>query len=306
MSHYKFTAVPGIFKSFAAECAADPGLKITTQPDLAILERAYETDAPGDAENLTQWQRLAKYVDGLNRTAPEGTSYKLLYLTRHGQGVHNVMHEKVGTEAWDSHWSLLDGDGTVTWSDAHLTPEGVSQATTLSAFWSALIEKGAPFPSTLYTSPLTRCLQTTKHIWAPICHARNAPFHPTIKELLREQITDHTCDRRSPRAYIAENFPEYLFEDGFAETDQMWRADRWEPLPEHCARKQKVLEDIFENDAGTCLSLSVHSFAIAVIMAVCGAEMYRVREGTSLGLLVKAEKVDDAPVFDVAERLIGY
>ena len=194
----------------------------------------------------------------------------------------------------------------MSWSDAHLTPEGVSQAVTLSAFWTALFEKGAPFPDTIYSSPLTRCLQTTKHIWAPICQSRGAPFHPLIKELLREQITDHTCDRRSPRARLAEDFPEFLFEEGFAETDTLWRADRWEPLPEHCARKQAVLEDLFRRDEGACLSLSVHSFAIAVIMAVCDAEMYRVREGTSLALLVKAEEVDEPPTFDVGERLVGY
>lgn len=101
MSHYKFTAVPGIFKGFAAECAADETLKITTQPDLAIIERAYETDGPEDAAKLTQWQRLARYLEALNAAAPAGTKYKLLYLTRHGQGDHNVMHAKVGTEAWD-------------------------------------------------------------------------------------------------------------------------------------------------------------------------------------------------------------
>lgn len=71
-------------------------------------------------------------------------------------------------------------------------------------------------------------------------------------------------------------------------------------------RKQKVLEDIFANDEGTFLSLSVHSFAIAVIMAVCRAEMYRVKEGTSIGLLVKAEKVDEPPVIEVGEKLVGY
>jgi len=103
MSHYKFTAIPDIFTSFGAACAADPTLKITTQPDLALIARAYETDDAEDESNgnSTQWQRFVKYVEALNEKAPEGTCYKVLYLTRHGQGDHNVMHEKVGTEAWD-------------------------------------------------------------------------------------------------------------------------------------------------------------------------------------------------------------
>lgn len=98
--HYKFTAVPGIFTSFSAACASDPSLKITTQPDLALLPGPYESDGPEDA-GKSQWGRFAGYVDFLNERAEEGVCYKVLYLTRHGKGWHNMVHERVGNEAWD-------------------------------------------------------------------------------------------------------------------------------------------------------------------------------------------------------------
>ncbi|KAL2111581.1 hypothetical protein VUR80DRAFT_9791 [Thermomyces stellatus] len=302
--HYKFTAVPDVFTSFAAACAADPSLKITTQPDLALIPRAYESDGPGD-EGASQWARFAKYVRWLNERAEEGVCYKVLYLTRHGKGWHNVVHERVGNEEWDNHLSRLEGDGTITWSDAHLTEEGESQARALSAFWSSLLQSGAPLP-TLYSSPLTRCLQTTTLIWRPILASLSLPFRPLIKERLREQLTDHTCDRRSPLTRIRSLFPDFAVEDGFTEDDELWRADKWESLRDHCERKQRVLEEIFEADAAQFVSLTVHSYAIAVILHVCGAEMFRVREGSSIGILVRAEEVGEAPAFDVGDRLEGY
>lgn len=205
-----------------------------------------------------------------------------------------------------NHWSRLEGDGTTTWADAHLTPEGESQAATLSSFWTDLISTGAPVPS-LYTSPLTRCLQTTQLIWEPTLNSLSLPFSPLIKEDLREQMTDHTCDRRSSLTHIKSLFPNFRVEEGFTENDEQWKADRWEALSDHCTRKQRVLEEIFDNDDDSFLSLSVHSYAIAVILKVCGAEVYRVREGTSIGVLVRAEKVDEAPTFeDVGDKLEGY
>lgn len=208
--------------------------------------------------------------------------------------------------ARQNHWSRLEGDGETTWSDAQLNPEGESQAATLSSFWTSLINSGAPVPS-IYTSPLTRCLQTTQLIWEPTLTSLSLPFAPLIKEDLREQMTDHTCDRRSSLTHIKSLFPKFSVEDGFTEKDEQWRADRWEALADHCARKQAVLEDIFERDEGSFLSLSVHSYAIAVILKVCGAEVYRVREGSSIAVLVRAEKVDEAPTFeDVGEKLEGY
>jgi len=72
------------------------------QANLGLLNRSYPTDAAFDPlRQKTQWQRFAHFVHHLHDTAPRGTSYKLLYLGRHGQGWHNVQEAKVGTPLWD-------------------------------------------------------------------------------------------------------------------------------------------------------------------------------------------------------------
>ncbi|PHH54152.1 putative phosphoglycerate mutase [Ceratocystis fimbriata CBS 114723] len=299
MPHYKFQAVPDIFVDFAPRCAADPSFKVTTQPDLAIIDRSY----PGDDEaaaKLQPWERLAAYVKRLNAGAEPGIKYKIVYLTRHGVGDHNAMIRKVGQKEWDDHISKLDSVDGVLLSDARLVQEGIDQAVELSRLWSGFLNHGAPLPQSLYSSPLTRCLQTSKLVFEPLCAARNLPYRPTIKELLRERMTDHTCDRRSSKTYIAETFPEYAIEDGFTETDELWRADRWETLQAHLSRKQTVLEDIFSSDPSESISLAMHSMAVAAVGRVCGMRESRVREGTSHALLVKAVQVDASPSYDEA------
>jgi hypothetical protein len=39
----------------------------------------------------------------------------VLFLARHGEGYHNTAETFYGTSAWDCHWSLQSGNGTVTW-----------------------------------------------------------------------------------------------------------------------------------------------------------------------------------------------
>lgn len=54
-----------------------------------------------EAKGFSDWQRFAKHVERLNRAAADGETYKVLFVTRHGQGYHNVMEAKVGTAAWE-------------------------------------------------------------------------------------------------------------------------------------------------------------------------------------------------------------
>lgn len=53
--------------------------------NFGLIDRAYDTDTPGDA-GLTQWQRFAAYVRHLIGTSPADTTYKLIYNGRHGEG----------------------------------------------------------------------------------------------------------------------------------------------------------------------------------------------------------------------------
>ena len=110
--------------------------------------------------------------------------YKVVFAGRHGQGDHNVAEATYGTAAWDCYWSLLEGNGTVVWADAHLTPLGESQALVANSFWKISLESaGIPAPQTYYTSPLARCLQTAKLTFDNLPLPKQQPFIPTIKEV---------------------------------------------------------------------------------------------------------------------------
>lgn len=101
MPGFKFHALPGFFVDYLEVQAQSPDRKVTTQPLLGLVDRAYHTDGPAGSVEKTPWRRFAALVDVLNDESPEDESYKVLYLTRHGMGFHNVMEAKVGTEAWD-------------------------------------------------------------------------------------------------------------------------------------------------------------------------------------------------------------
>jgi broad specificity phosphatase PhoE len=190
------------------------------------------------------------------------------------------------------HWSHLEGNGVLTWLDAKLTAEGVMLAQDLGRKWIKWSkEEGIPPPETIYTSPLARCLETTKLIYSPVLSETKRPLAPVVKELLRERLTDHTCDKRSSRSWITSHYPKYVLEPGFEEEDDLWKADAFETADEHRDRKQRLLEDIFSKDTAPFISLTTHSYAISAILEVVGAPHFRVSEGSIVPLLVKAEKL---------------
>lgn len=191
-----------------------------------------------------------------------------------------------------NYWSLLDGDDKTTWFDAFLTPEGIEQAKDLNSKWNTFIDvDGAPLPQSLYSSPMARCLQTSTYVFKPLMTAHNLPFHPTIKEKLRERWTMHTCDKRRTKSWIQENWPDFPIEDGFEEVDQLGQQKAEETDAEHNARKHLALEDLFEHDNNEVISWTIHSYAMRAVIEACGAEAFNVREATSIAVLVKGEKL---------------
>ncbi|KAK2062088.1 phosphoglycerate mutase [Colletotrichum caudatum] len=286
---HKFTILPEYFVDYYKLAERSPRGKATTQPGLGLLDKPFGDEA-GEL-GAKPWERFAAHVNRLNAQSPDGVDYKVLYFTRHGLGFHNVQEAKVGRVEWDSHWSHLEGDGVVTWLDAELVDTGIQQAKELSAFWAeATTTERVPFPESFYTSPLRRCLETSRLAFGALVEAKGEEFRPLIKEGLRERMTDHTCDKRSPRKWIEGAYPKYLFEPGFTEEDQLWRADRFEPMEEHIARKQRVLDEIFSTDANQFVSLTAHSYAISAILRVGGQEKFKLREGSSIALFIRGEK----------------
>jgi hypothetical protein len=89
---------------------------------------------------------------------------------------------------------------------------------------------------------------------------------PQVKELFRETISGHTCDRRGSKTYIHSAFPSYTFEAGFAENDTLWEALHGETDTDQDIRSKKVLDDVFLTDSSTYISITSHSGEIASIL----------------------------------------
>ena len=248
----------------------DPSTNATTfdfmSTNFGLINRTYATDGR-DPHHLTQWQRFERQVAQLNHEAPHSTQYKLLYMGRHGDGYHNDAQAYYGTPAWNCYYSELDGNSTVTWSDAHLSPLGVTQALAVNAFWASEIEyQKIPTPQTYYTSPLTRCLQTANYTFNGLDLPAKYPFIPEVKEYFREGISGHTCDRRSNKTYIHDLFPTYTIEPGFTFSDELWEALHGETNDDQDIRSKKVLDEIFFTDKSTYISITSHSGEIASIL----------------------------------------
>jgi hypothetical protein len=104
--HWKFQGLPEFTVSFADKFQLDPTFKATTLPGLGLIDKIYETDHPNalnDAWKVDRkpWENFKTYVEHLNKQNPTNTKYKVLYITRHGLGYHNVFEAQVGKKAWD-------------------------------------------------------------------------------------------------------------------------------------------------------------------------------------------------------------
>ncbi|KAF2818776.1 phosphoglycerate mutase-like protein [Ophiobolus disseminans] len=287
VKHINYSVVPGVFQQSENTTNAT-GFDFIAA-NFGLINRTYSSDSscPG-RRPFTQWQLLAHYISTLNKEAPRNERYSVLFMGRHGEGFHNVAESYFGTPAWNCYWSELDGNGTVTWADAKLTDGGVKQAARVKDFWAHLIkdEEITP-PETYYTSPMYRCLDTAKLTFTGLDLPRKSPFVPIIKEFLREGISAHTCDRRSTRSYIAQNFPGFKFEQGFPEEDPYWTELFAEPRANQDARSKTVLDDIFSSDDSTYISITSHSGEIGSLLRVLNHRAFSLSTGAAIPVLVK-------------------
>ncbi|KAJ5390481.1 phosphoglycerate mutase [Penicillium cataractarum] len=283
---FKFSTVPGYF--LQDEPTTDPDTFDYSAQNFGLIPKEYDSGIANSHE--TQWQRFSRHITHLNETASPQTKYKVLFLGRHGEGVHNVAERRYGTKAWDEYWSLLDGDEYGTWLDAHLTEVGIAQAQTAHDTWARQLETGIPAPQSYYVSPLHRCCQTAQVTFEGLDMPLVNPFQPLVKELLRETMGEHTCDRRSTKSAIAADFPRYRFEPRFTEEDELWDPKVREADGHRDRRLLDLLNDIFATDENVFLSLTAHSGAITSILSVIGHRKFSLATGAVIPVVVKAEK----------------
>jgi broad specificity phosphatase PhoE len=179
----------------------------------------------------------------------------------------------------------------MTWADAELTPLGINQALTANTFWKrALTEAKIPAPESYYTSPLERCLSTAHYTFSGLSLPAASQFRPIIKELLREDIGVHTCDRRGSRSQIRRRWPDYELEDGFSENDVLWDPDYRESESAHVYRLKLLLDDVFANDQSTFVSCTSHSGTISAILRGVKHREFRLQTGGVIPVFLRVRR----------------
>ncbi|ATY65208.1 phosphoglycerate mutase family [Cordyceps militaris] len=290
MVQWTFSAPEGYFDDCAALAAQLPNSRLTTRPLFALTPRDYPSDAAAASKDNRPWARFTAHVAALNREAPANVSYKIMFLTRHGEGYHNLMKTLSEDEQGEENHDAQLPDEAACF-DAFLTPVGVAQATALSGLWLASIAAdGLPVPQTLYTSPLARCLQTGQLYLQPIMDAHSLPYGPLVKERLRERLTMHSGNKRRPRAWIAENWPACVIEEGFSEEDVMGTLPRPETEEENRVRVLEVLADVFEADASEVVAWTFHSLSMRALLGGLGMVPFKLQPATTIAVLVRGEK----------------
>jgi len=234
---------------------------------------------------------LTAHIQKLNDEAESGTAYKLIFLTRHGQGFHNLAEEKYGSPAWNNYWAPLNSDGEIQWGpDPELTQLGISQATCAHDAWKEELAFRIPLPDKMYCSPLTRAIRTHEIIFRGIVPESEKSARKTVvTELCREHNGVHTCDKRRSRSYIKEAFPWVEIEEALTEEDQLWSASQRELPAEIQQRAKKILDTIFETDVDhAIIAITAHGGFVRAFMMVLNQVTSDIPTGGVLPVLVKS------------------
>jgi len=214
---------------------------------------------------------------------------KLLFIGRHGEGVHNIANDKYGEEAWDKEWAHKTGDDEMTWgSDPPLTETGINEARTIGKVWQTGMEAKPPipFPSTFYCSPMQRPSQT---LYYTFMENGLLPEDTTIhvREGLREKLDTRQPQKRRPLSELKKQFPSWQMGEGMTEEDELWSADQMETDEEMAKRAGHVLDEIFGKKEN-CVSITCHSNLIKGILNYIGHPVFFAPRGAAFAVLLEA------------------
>ncbi|KAG8847584.1 hypothetical protein FRB96_001440 [Tulasnella sp. 330] len=163
---------------------------------------------------------------------------------------------------------------------------GISQAKEVHALWTHELQHAAPIPTRFFSSPLSRAAHTLNLTFAGLANFDTNP--PLIMEGLRETIGLHTCDKRSSKSDIHAAFPTYAIEAGFAEEDELWRADYRETVAERDARVKIAIDRIFSEVKDPYVSIVAHGGVISSTLRVMNHAFFEVGTGGVIPMLIKA------------------
>lgn len=235
------------------------------------------------------WRSFREKIKKMNKKSGKDTTYKVLFLGRHGEGFHNLGLNYYGEEEWDRKWGRLTGNGTITWGpDAKLTPNGIEQAKRVNALWKDEMHNGGgiPLPTALFVSPLRRTLYTLNESFAGVVDCPP----PLIVENLRDAYGLRTSDWRHNKTWIHERFPGFEFEEWFTERDELWEEGKREPTEHVQERVKDVLDRIFTL-SDTYLALVAHDKVISATFNLTGHPDYDLPTGGVIPLVIKVTRV---------------
>lgn len=167
----------------------------------------------------------------------------------------------------------------------------------MKTFWEeSAIALKLPLPKRHYVSPMTRCLDTCQIAFTDLTLSDGSSvpaFNPIIKEMVRERLGVHTCDRRHPRSWISETHPKFTIEEEFSEEDKLWKPNERETLAQHAVRIRAFLNELFATDNEPIISVTCHSGSIRAFHKVIGHPSVYVAPGAIVPLLIKAKAIPD-------------
>lgn len=237
-----FRALPGYFRAF--ERSDSQGVDSSVVDHLELV--AHDS-----------WADLYNQIPADTDTH----HYKLLVLARHGQGFHNAAILRYGMDAWDDHWSFLDGDQYGNWLDSKLTDVGREQVgNTGLEVLAPIVENLQTLPDAFFSSPMRRCLETFIGSWSDIFQKNNQILQDStvpvqVIENLRERLGEHTCDKRVAHSESVQEYQHYRthgghvidwrYEPDYSEEDQLWLEDHRETDQELDQRQHAGLSQLF-------------------------------------------------------------
>lgn len=244
---------------------------------------------------LKPWSQIVSDLELLNAAADSDNEvYKLFFLSRHGQGYHNLAHITYGEKDWNEYWSKLEGNGEYTWGpDPELTELGQLQAKDNYKQWKEELEDHSKvLPHKWYASPFTRSIDTLIGTWEDIVDLSSVK--PLILEDLRETLGVHTCDKRSPKTVISKKYEPIGFEiePGLVEQDIYWKPDYRETIGEQAVRLNKSFQYILSSTSKdeSIISITSHSCSIRAQLLVLGHRPFAIGTGGMIPVFVKATK----------------
>lgn len=174
--------------------------------------------------------------------------------------------------------------------DALLTSKGIQQALLVSAAWKMQLNASAPLPQKFLSSPLSRAASTLNNTWSDIA-IETPPFvKPVFVEGLRESIGLHTCDQRRTKDYLHKTYPNFTFEPGFREQDELWGPVYEETSEQQIIRLRMVLDAIWETVPATYISITAHGGTVAAILANVGHRKFNLQTGGMIPVVVKGSR----------------